>query len=298
MSDDGPFPPGGTGPRFFAGRGWWIAGIVVTLLAIGGVISTFVVQRYITFPNPPKIAFNPQARVAANGEQVWLDVDGDRVEAWFLPTSAPTPAPLVIYAHGNGELIDMRAAEFAPMREGGVHVLLVEFPGYGRSEGSPSEGSVTRALVAAYDWAAKDPRVDAARILGHGRSLGGGAIAQLAARRPLAALVLESTFEHLGEYIMNYGVPRFMLLNTFDTRSVLANYQGPVLVLHGTLDHVFASRQGELLAAASKRATLHLSVCGHNDCPRHWDLILSFLAQNGVVNAGPATTTPATGGSP
>jgi fermentation-respiration switch protein FrsA (DUF1100 family) len=298
MSDDGPFPPGGSGPRFFAGRGWWIAGIVVVLLAIGGVVSTFVVQRYITFPNPPRIAFNPEARGAAQGEQVWLDVEGDRVEAWFLPTAAATPAPLVIYAHGNGELIDMRAAEFAPMRTGGVHVLLVEFPGYGRSEGSPSEGSVTSALVAAFDWAAQDPRVDSARIIGHGRSLGGGAIAQLAARRPLAALILESTFEHLGEYIMNYGVPRFMLLNTFDTRSVLANYPGPVLVLHGTKDHVFASRQGELLAAASKRATLHLSVCGHNDCPRHWDLILSFLTQNGVINAGPAITTPATGGSP
>jgi fermentation-respiration switch protein FrsA (DUF1100 family) len=299
MNDDGPFPQMRQGPSFFRGRGWWIAAVVLTLFAAGGVIATLLVQRYITFPNPPPTAFQPESRARAHGEQIWLDVDGDRVEAWFLPAATSAPAPLVIYAHGNGELIDMRAQEFDGLRAGGVHALLVEFPGYGRSQGSPSEASVTEALVAAYDWAARDPRVDARRIVGHGRSLGGGAIAQLAARRTLAALILESTFENLGEFIMGYGVPRVLLLNTFDTRAVLTHYAGPVLVLHGTQDRIFASRQAELLAKAARHATLHLSTCGHNDCPRHWDLILGFLAQNGVssspMNAGliPAVTTGA-----
>jgi fermentation-respiration switch protein FrsA (DUF1100 family) len=260
-----------------------VAGVVIFVFVAGGFIATWAVQRYVTFPRPPPTATDPTALAAAKGERVWLDADGDRVEAWLLPApQSATPGALVIYAHGNGELIDMRAREFAPLRDAGFAVMLVEFPGYGRSEGSPSEESVTAALVAAFDWAVASKRFDARRVVGYGRSLGGGAIAQLAARRPLAALLLESTFENLEEVVMGYGVPRWLLLNHFDTRSVLREYRGPVLVLHGTRDHVFASEHARALASIAPNATLHLEPCGHNDCPRQWELVLSFLEKNGV----------------
>jgi pimeloyl-ACP methyl ester carboxylesterase len=260
-----------------------VAGVVVFAIVAGGFIATWAVQRYVTFPSPPGNASNPAALAAAGGEQVWLEADGDRVEAWLLPArERAAPGPLAIYAHGNGELIDMRAAEFAALRDAGISVMLVEYPGYGRSGGSPSEESVTAALVAAYDWAATSRRFDAQRIVGYGRSLGGGAIAQLAARRPLAALLLESTFENLENVVMGYGVPRWLLLNHFDTGAVLREYRGPVLVLHGTRDHVFASEHARALASIAPNATLHLEACGHNDCPRQWELVLSFLRKNGV----------------
>jgi pimeloyl-ACP methyl ester carboxylesterase len=263
-----------------------VAGVIVCLIVAGGFIATWAVQRFVTFPSPPANASNPAALATAGGEQVWLDADGDRVEAWLLPASGRgAPGTLVIYAHGNGELIDMRAAEFSALRDAGLSVMLVEYPGYGRSAGSPSEESVTAALVAAYDWATASRRFDAQRILGYGRSLGGGAIAQLAARRPLAALLLESTFENLEDVVMGYGVPRWLLLNHFDTGSVLREYRGPVLVLHGTRDHVFASEHARALASIARNATLHLEACGHNDCPRQWELVLSFLARNGVCRS-------------
>ncbi|MBC8028007.1 MAG: hypothetical protein H7Y89_18600, partial [Steroidobacteraceae bacterium] len=109
------------------------------------------------------------------------------------------------------------------------------------------------------------------------------AIAQLAARRAVAALVLESTFENFEEVVMAYGVPRYLLVNQFDTRGVLAKYDGPVLLLHGTLDRTFDARNARALAAVARRATLHLDTCGHNDCPARWDLVLGFLATNGVI---------------
>jgi fermentation-respiration switch protein FrsA (DUF1100 family) len=252
------------------------------------LFSTWLIQRYATFPRPPGSAWDPAARVANGGEQVWLNPGGTRVEAWFLPPRDDRGlAPLLIYSHGNGELIDMRADEFAPLRAAGIGVLQVEYPGYGRSQGSPSEESLTAALVAGYDWAAKGTnadsrRIDTRRIIGQGRSLGGGAIAQLAARRPLAALVLESTFENFDEVVMGYGVPRWLLINHFDTRAVLSRYPGPVLLLHGTDDQVFASAHALALAAVARRPTVHLEPCGHNDCPRQWELVLSFLKQNGV----------------
>lgn len=288
MTDAGPVPPGGTGPAFFRRRGVRVAGALLVLFVMGLLLATWLIQRTVTFPRPPNSAWNEGALEAHGGERVWLDAAGARVEAWLLPPTTSTAGgrmPLIIYAHGNGELIDMRAADFDEPRRAGIGVLQVEYPGYGRSGGSPSERSVTAALVAAYDWAVADPRIDAQRIIGHGRSLGGGAIAQLAARRPLAALVLESTFENLGEVVMTYGVPRPLLIVEFDTRSVLRDYPGPVLLLHGTRDGVFASAHAERLAAVARRATTHLSACGHNDCPRHWELVLGFLAENGVCKA-------------
>jgi fermentation-respiration switch protein FrsA (DUF1100 family) len=283
VTTSGPEPPGGSGPAFFRRRNVVVAAVVVALFVVGPLIATWAIQRYVTFPRPPDSAWNPRARIDNGGEQVWLDADGDRVEAWYLPpTGVFARAPLIIYAHGNAELIDMRAGDFATVRAAGVGVLQVEYPGYGRSGGSPSERSLVAALVAAYDWAAREPRIDAQRIAGYGRSLGGGAIAQLAARRELAALVFESTFYNFEEVVTAYGVPRMLLINHFDTGAVVRRYPGPVLVMHGTRDHVFASENAEQLAAASNRSTLHLDSCGHNDCPPHWELVLGFLARNGV----------------
>jgi pimeloyl-ACP methyl ester carboxylesterase len=284
MTDAGPVPPRGSGPVLFPRRTLVVAGAIGLLFIAGGFVATYLIQRYVTFPRPPETAWNPGALEANGGERLWLEADGDRVEAWFLPPrELAGPSPLLIYAHGNGELIDMRAGDFAALRDAGVGVLQVEYPGYGRSGGSPSDESLTAAHVAAYDWAASDPRIDARRILGYGRSLGGGAIAQLAARRELAALVLESTFENFEEVVMAYGVPRYLLINHFDTRRVLATYEGPVLLLHGTLDRTFDARNARALAAVARRATLHLDTCGHNDCPPRWELVLGFLATNGVL---------------
>jgi pimeloyl-ACP methyl ester carboxylesterase len=283
MTDAGPVPPRGSGPVLFRRRALVVASLLAFLFVAGGFVATYLIQRFVTFPIPPSTAWDPGALAANGGEQVWLDVDDDRVEAWYLPPRATSgPSPLLIYAHGNGELIDMRAGDFAILREAGVAVLQVEYPGYGRSEGSPSDDSLTAAHVAAYDWAVTNPRIDSRRIAGYGRSLGGGAIAQLAARRPLAALVLESTFENFEEIVMAYGVPRYLLVNRFDTRGVLARYEGPVLLLHGTLDRTFDAANARALAAVARRATLHLDACGHNDCPPRWEMVLGFLVANGV----------------
>jgi len=282
MTSQGPDLRGRPGPAFFpVGRMLWIL-IVVAALFLANLAAMYFLQPVLTFPHPPAGAARPQALEYAAGEALWAEIDGGKVEGWFLPGDAAGPAPLLIYTHGNGELIDYWAEEFQPLRAAGVHVLLVEYPGYGRSTGSPSEDSVTAALVAMYDRVAADPRVDARRIIGYGRSLGGGAIAQLAARRPLAALVLESTFTSLADIIRGYHVPAWLIRNHFDTRAVLARFHGPVLLLHGRLDSVIPVAHAQALKAAIPAADLHVFDCGHNDCPRQWDLLLGFLAAKGV----------------
>jgi len=292
MNDAGPVPPRGAGPAFFRRRGFQVAAVVLLLFAAGAIAAVRGLQKILTFPGAHPSVQQPAARDAAGGDALWLEIDGEPVEAWFLPAPGPMPHPLLIHAHGNGELIDIQTKSVEPLRAAGISVLLVEYPGYGRSGGSPSEQSVTATFVAAFDRMKADPRVDAARIIGYGRSLGGGAVAQLAARRPLAALVLESTFTSIAQMVRDAGVPGWLVVNDFDTRAVLAQYPGPVLVLHGTRDQTFPVEQGHALRAATPHAELHIEACGHNDCPSQWELVLSFLKRNGVLNE------PVSGGTP
>ena len=259
-----------------------IATLLFAVLLLAVFAGLLYVQQWGTFPAPPSASGRPEALAVAHGEDLWFDVDGTRVEAWLLPGSASGPAPLLIYTHGNGELIDYWADRFGPLRAAGIHVLLVEYPGYGRSGGRPTERRITATLLAAYDRMAADARVDATRIIGHGRSLGGGAIAQLAARRPLAALVLESTFTSVTDMVRELGVPDWLIIERFDTRAVLSRYGAPVLLLHGSHDVNVPVAHAHALKAAAPDAALHLLDCGHNDCPPQWELVLSFLAAKGV----------------
>jgi fermentation-respiration switch protein FrsA (DUF1100 family) len=292
MTDAGPVPRRGRALAFFRRRGFLAAAGALLVLAFAAVHAVTALQKFLTFPRAHPSVQQPAALVAAGGEALWFEIDGARVEAWFLPANRKTPGPLVIHAHGNGELIDIQTNSVAALRAAGIAVLLVEYPGYGRSGGDPSEASVTDTMVAAYDWAKNDPRVDAARIIGYGRSLGGGAAAQLAARRKLAALVLESTFISIAQMVRDAGVPNWLVVNRFDTGAVLGKYEGPVLILHGTRDGTFPMAQAHALRAASRHADLHLEVCGHNDCPQQWELVLSFLARNGVFKGSGSGDSP------
>jgi hypothetical protein len=210
-----------------------------------------------------------------NGEPVWLGPSGD-TEAFFLrPDAQAGRFPVVIFTHGNGELIDHWLPEFLYLPKHGVGALLVEFPGYGRSGGSPSETSITEAILAAYDWVANAPGVDRRRIVAYGRSLGGGAACALSRERKLAALILESSFTSIPD-MAPFFVPGVLLADKFDNLSAVREFEGPVLVLHGMHDAIIPIAHGEALAAAAGGAVQALP-CGHNDCPRAWPLITSFL---------------------
>ena len=63
MTSAGPDPPRGPGPAFFRRR-LIVAGVVVFVIVMGGLIATWAVQRYVTFPQPPASAWNPAARAA------------------------------------------------------------------------------------------------------------------------------------------------------------------------------------------------------------------------------------------
>lgn len=244
--------------------------------------ALFVFQRELLFPMPDVAAAPARPSDAV---QVWLPIPAGRVEGWYLPPlrQRPARAPVILFFHGNGEVIDFLPDEFEAPRRFGVGVFLVEFPGYGRSDGAPSQDSITSAALSAYDWAGAQPNLDAKRIIAQGRSLGGAAAVILAAERPTAALVLESTFTSVRSFASQFWAPEFLVRDPFDSLSLVAAYGGPLLVLHGERDTLTRPEHARALAAASRRAELHFLPCGHNNCVRPWDTIHAFLAKEGVA---------------
>lgn len=261
-----------------------IAGMLATVVAILGVywLLLFIAQRSMLF-QPPGIAGAP-AR-PADARQIWLATSAGEVEAWYLPplTVAAGPAPLLLFAHGNAELIDFWPAEFEEPRRRGVSVLLLEYPGYGRSQGRPSQRTISAATLAAYDWALRQPGIDPNRIVGYGRSVGAGAVCTLIGERQLAGIVLESSFTSVRAFARRYGAPAFLVRDPFDNLAALREYDGPVLVVHGARDDVIPTEHGRALAAAAPRAELYIADCAHNDCERPWERVTSFLARHGLL---------------
>ena len=139
----------------------------------------------------------------------------------------------------------------------GWSVLLLEYPGYGGSPGTPSESSIRAAALAVFDWAAADPRVDADRIVAYGRSIGGGAAVQIATARPVAALILESSFTSTRPLAARYGIPGWLVRDVFDNLEALAGYRRPLLVIHGSDDQLIPVSEGRALAAAVPSAEFH-----------------------------------------
>jgi fermentation-respiration switch protein FrsA (DUF1100 family) len=189
---------------------------------------------------------------------------------------------LLLFAHGNAELINHWGQAFAEPRRWGLAVLLVEYPGYGHSGGAPSQGSIQQTFEAAFDWAVNQPTVDSTRIILYGRSLGGGAIAGLSRTRPGAALVLESSFTSAAAMAAAFGAPPFLVRDRFDNLEAVTRFRGPRMILHGDHDRIVPTEHGRRLATAAG-VELHLMPCGHNDCARPWAALRAFLQENQLL---------------
>lgn len=258
-----------------------ILSLVGLVLAVYWVFL-FVAQRGIAFPAPP--AAGAPAR-PEDARQLWLETAAGRTEAWLLPPLAngASAAPLIVFAHGNAELIDYWPDAFEEPRRWGMAVLLVEYPGYGRSSGSPTQRTIEATLEAAYDSAVARGDIDSSGVVLYGRSLGGGAVAGLSRTRPAAALILESSFTSTAALARRFLAPSFLVRDRFDNLAAVRAFRGPKLILHGEHDEVIPTAHGRRLAEAAG-VELELMPCGHNDCDRPWPRIHAFLVLNGILD--------------
>jgi fermentation-respiration switch protein FrsA (DUF1100 family) len=250
-----------------------VGAIGVLLMAIGLIFSP---DRAMIFP----ASIAGPLPAPPRGVEI-IETEGGLV--WFLPAQAEGPAPAVLLFHGNGENIANLLSNAKVYQSRGLAVALVEYPGYGGTAGRPTQASVTRAAVAAYDAVAQRDDVDGDRVLAHGFSLGGGVAAQLAERRALSGLILESTFTSLPAMYRSMRIPGFLCRDPFRTDHVLAGYGGPVLLVHGKADTIVPASHSRVLLEVAPDAAYFEHEGGHNDGPSdprtYWEAIDRLLAR-------------------
>jgi fermentation-respiration switch protein FrsA (DUF1100 family) len=219
---------------------------------------------------------------------------GETAVAWlFVPgeASAAAPVPLVAYFHGNAELIDTQQRVVEAYDELGLATLLVEYRGYGHSDGSPSQRKLTDDGLH-FIQLALDTRddLDPQRLVLHGRSIGGAVAAQVAAQREPQAIILESTITHTGAFAWRYGVPPLLVRNPFRTKDVLPKLDCPVLLFHGEDDGIITQNHSRKLHKLTPGSTLiTYPDTGHNDFPgpgnetRFWRDVQRFLIEADIL---------------
>lgn len=260
------------------------AGAVV--LYVFYAIFLFCLQRQILFPKHLVTPPSP-AKLPPETEKITLSLPFGSVEAWYMETKkAALPAPAAIFAHGNGELIDFWPEMLRPLNRMGMSILLVEYPGYGRSDGEPSHETITQTLTAARENLLAKKAVDPSRIIYIGRSMGGGAICSLARQFPPKALVLMSTFTSVKSFAARYMMPTFLVRDPFDNLTFVESFPGPVLLVHGRNDEVIPFSHAQKLYRAAQNAHLIPYDSGHNDCPPDWKVfwkdLSGFLIKSGI----------------
>jgi len=209
-------------------------------------------------------------KVAPPGFETWWQTmrDGTRVEGWWRPArdaSPAQPAPAVLVFHGNGELID-DSVDFADAWSAlGVSVLLVEYRGYGRSEGEPSINACREDATEWFDRVAVQPGVRRDLVLAHGFSLGGAFATELAALRPVAGLALESTVASLRQAARDRAIWILLTRERFDAERILREIDPtiPVLLTHGRTDGVMPFHHFERLVAARPSAVAFAGANSH-----------------------------------
>lgn len=254
------------------------------------MLNRFV--RSVLFPVSQTSVPERQRPRPADAESWVRRIPAGEVEAWYLPPAprpgSPDAAPVVVFAHGNGELIDDWPHALEPYRRMGLGVLLPEFRGYGRSSGEPTEKTIHEDLLFFHDQLVERDDIDATRLVYHGRSLGGGVVAALARERPPLGMVLESTFTSVPDMASRLGVPRALIKDRFDTRALLEILDRPTLVMHGKRDQIIPFEHAQRLVEAARRPRLVTFEGGHNEAPPpepYWQAIRELLADLGLAPA-------------
>lgn len=196
--------------------------------------------------------------------------DGVKLNGWFYPSNlnSPTGGLALLVCHGNAGNISHRLDVCQALLETGVAVFLLDYRGYGRSQGRPSEEGTYLDAVAACGWLERKGFA-AAKVIAFGESLGGGIASELALRQPLGGLILQSTFTSatdLGAELFPWLPVRLVSRIKYDTSRKLPRLKIPVLVMHSRTDDLIGFHHAEKNFALANQPKLFWEIKGsHND---------------------------------
>ncbi|MCE8021557.1 alpha/beta hydrolase [Halomonas sp. MCCC 1A11036] len=195
--------------------------------------------------------------------------DGLTLDAWWIPVENARGS--LLFLHGNAGNISHRLDSIRQFHRLGLSVLILDYRGYGRSEGRPSEAGTAQDARAGWRWLIEQ-EVPADRIVLFGRSLGAAVAAELAAALPSreqpAAIILESPFRSvpaLGQRLYPFLPVRWLATLDYPTERYVRQIEAPLLIIHSRDDEIIPYGEGEAVFAAANEPKAMLTIRGgHN----------------------------------
>ena len=229
--------------------------IVIATYAVTFLYLYFFGDSMVFLPHPRSYRDNTRfVKVRAE--------DGVRLTALYLPN--PQARYTLLFSHGNAEDLGDDLEFLESLQQAGFAVLAWDYRGYGTSEGAPSERTLYSDGQAVYDYLVRELKTPPERILVFGRSLGSVPAVDLAARQPVAGLILEGGLTSGQRVLLPFPLFPF---DRFRNLERMGRVRCPVLVIHGTADEVIPFRHGEALfrAAREPKRNWWVENAGHND---------------------------------
>lgn len=241
--------------------------LIYFIIAVTGVVV------YVRLIEATSIFF-PTRTLVANPKDIGLEYQdvhfktSDRVvlHGWFIPV--PQAKGTVLIFHGNAGNVGDRLGKIQMFHSLGLNVFIMDYRGYGLSQGRPTEQGIYKDALAAYDHLKETKGLDKTRLIVYGDSLGGTAAIELASRRDVAALIVESTFTSASEMAKKIVpfIPAFLLSVKFDNMAKIKTIAAPKLFIHSQDDEMIPFSMGQRIYDAASAPKAFLKISGtHNE---------------------------------
>ena len=255
--------------------------IIILLLVLYCLLLLFMYMQqhnFLFFPNSAQ----HRNQASEDMEDYSLNNNGIALRGWLVAPDNVT-SNLLIYYGGNAEDIFYTTTEFKGYN--GFASLLVNYRGYGSSEGQPSEQALFDDALAVFDDITT--RHAPKRVFLMGRSLGSGVAVHVAAKRKVSGIILVTPYDSIVNIARRhypYLPVSLLLKHKFRSIDYAADINCRALVIHGGKDNVIPKRNTlKLIATLEQKEVVFIDKAGHNDIesyPEYSTAISSFLTEN------------------
>jgi len=231
-------------------------------------MTTNVLERMFVYFPTRELEGNPSMLSLEYRDLLIPAEDGVKIHGWFIPHPAANATILIF--HGNAGNISHRLGWIRLLHELNAHVLIIDYRGYGRSEGRPFEKGLYLDALAAHAWWKREQSGNKGKLILIGESLGGAVAIDLAARVPVDGIVLQATFTtawDMAKTVMPVGLLQPLTGVRFDSAAKIQRVGCPKLFIHGNRDEIVPFRLGKRLfdLAAPPKELYEVPTAGHND---------------------------------
>lgn len=244
--------------------------LLIAMLAFvtGMVMTPHKLERFFVYFPTQHLRYDPNAIGLDFQDIDLITEDNVKLHGWFVPYEDSSETVLIL--HGNGGNIGDRITYLKMFHDLGVNVFIIDYRGYGKSEGEPYEKGLYRDARAAYDWWAAERKTLGENLILFGESLGGAIAVHLASRVTPSGLILQSTFtsaRDMAKTMFPMGLLQPLVNVHFNSADAITRITCPKLFIHGERDDTVPFRLGKDLFRLAPDPKFFYAVpeAGHND---------------------------------